>query len=524
MNNESLNSDKTMLRVGSTLRMGKYKIEKYLSSGGFGNTYMGINVFDEQVAIKEFFMKDVNQRVDDSTAVSLSNITQMPIFKEQMEKFKKEAKRLRNLHSPHIVAVSDLFDENGTTYYVMDYIDGQSLRDMVKQRGKLVEQEVLDYLNQTLDALEEVHKQGIFHLDLKPANLMVDKKGLLRIIDFGASKQQKSDGGATSRSAICYSPGYAPIEQKDQEFENFGPWTDLYALGATLYNVLTGNTPPSTSKISDLAEGAFQFPPTVSEKMQKLILWMMKGRRGDRPQSVADVRKYLNAAPEPKPKPVPPVNAEDESDETILNVLEPEPKPEPQPKPKPKPKPKPQPIPQPDPESKLEPDSGNSKGGMKKWMKIGAVVVVVLLAAFFVMPGTSPSTQSLEAEDINTLKSLLPDTVQDKTFNNTTLGDYFYTGTVDSIGQPNGKGKAIFIKDGKPDGRIYQGPFTGGRFEGEKAIFTVGNGDTFEGSFINNMFSEGRYTVKEDGSYYIGTFKNSQPDKGQWYDKNGKKI
>ena len=274
MSDNNMNADKTMLRVGSTLQMGKYRIEKYLSSGGFGNTYMGINVFDEQVAIKEFFMKDVNQRVDDSTAVSLSNITQMPIFQEQMEKFKKEAKRLRNLHSPHIVAVSDLFDENGTTYYVMDYIDGQSLRDMVQQRGKLVEQEVLDYLNQTLDALEVVHNQGIFHLDLKPANLMVDKKGILRIIDFGASKQQKSDGGATSRSAICYSPGYAPIEQKDQEFQNFGPWTDLYALGATLYNVLTGKTPPSTSKISDFGEKAFEFPPTVSKKMQELAAKM----------------------------------------------------------------------------------------------------------------------------------------------------------------------------------------------------------------------------------------------------------
>lgn len=525
MNNESLNSDKTMLRVGSTLQMGKYKIEKYLSSGGFGNTYMGINVFDEQVAIKEFFMKDVNQRVDDSTAVSLSNITQMPIFKEQMEKFKKEAKRLRNLHSPHIVAVSDLFDENGTTYYVMDYIDGQSLRDMVKQRGKLVEQEVLDYLNQTLDALEEVHKQGIFHLDLKPANLMVDKKGLLRIIDFGASKQQKSDGGATSRSAICYSPGYAPIEQKDQEFENFGPWTDLYALGATLYNVLTGNTPPSTSKISDLAEGAFQFPPTVSEKMQKLILWMMKGRRGDRPQSVADVRKYLNAAPEPKPKPVPPVNAEDESDETILNVLEPEPKPEPQPKPKPKPtpqpkpKPQPQPIPQPDPEPEPESDSDNSKGGMKKWMKIGAVVVAVLLAAYFIMPGTSPSTQSLEAEEVSSL-----DSAYKKPCKNDVLGVYYYTGRLDSVGLPNGKGEAEFRNDDGLDGRVYKGEFLHGKFEGKNCHFTFGNGDTFEGSFINNMFSEGRYTVKEDGSYYIGTFKNSQPDKGQWYDKNGKKI
>ena len=248
MSNDNITADNTKLRLGTTLQMGKYRIVKYLASGGFGNTYLAINNFDEEVAVKEFFMKDINLRVGDTTEVSLGNVTQLPVFKEQMEKFQKEAKRMRKLRNKHIVAVNDLFDENGTTYYVMDFIDGPSLRDMVKERGKLVEQEVMGYLEQTLDALEVVHGKGIFHLDLKPANLMVDKTGLLRVIDFGASKQQKSDGGATSRSAICYSPGYAPIEQKDQEIENFGPWTDLYALGATLYNVLTGNTPPSTTK------------------------------------------------------------------------------------------------------------------------------------------------------------------------------------------------------------------------------------------------------------------------------------
>lgn len=529
MNQQNINADKTMLRVGSTLQMGKYRIEKYLSSGGFGNTYMGINVFDEQVAIKEFFMKDVNQRVDDSTAVSLSNITQMPIFQEQMEKFKKEAKRLRNLHSPHIVAVSDLFDENGTTYYVMDYIDGQSLRDMVQQRGKLVEQEVLDYLNQTLDALEVVHNQGIFHLDLKPANLMVDKKGILRIIDFGASKQQKSDGGATSRSAICYSPGYAPIEQKDQEFQNFGPWTDLYALGATLYNVLTGKTPPSTSKISDFGEKAFEFPPTVSKKMQELVIWMMKGRRFDRPQSVADVRKYLKVSFESKRVSVspPPVKEDPDGDETILTGFEPQHQPEPKPNPKPEPKPKPQPEsvtpPKPKPKPKPQPelDSDENKSGMKKWVKIGVAVVAVLILAIILMPKTDPNSQLGVAEEVETV---LPDSVQDKAFTNKVLGDYLYTGTLNADGQPDGIGKARFTKHGEPDGRIYQGPFVGGKFEGEDCMLQMENGDVFKGSFKNNYFEEGTYTQAVNGEYFKGIFSNGQPSIGAWYSKDGKKI
>lgn len=528
MDNENIQADNTKLRLGTTLQMGKYRIDKYLASGGFGNTYLATNLnFDEQVAIKEFFMKDVNQRVGDSTTVSLSNVTQMPVFKEQMEKFKKEAQRMRKLRNENIVGVSDLFDENGTTYYVMDYIDGLSLRDMVKQRGKLVEQEVIGYLTQTLNALEVVHNKGIFHLDLKPANLMVDKTGHLRVIDFGASKQQKSEGGATSRSAICYSPGYAPIEQKDQEFENFGPWTDLYALGATLYNVLTGNNPPSTSKISDLAEGAFQFPPTVSEKMQKLILWMMKGRRGDRPQSVADVRNYLNdeQKPKPKPKPKPEPEVDEDDGGTILNDLEPKPKPKIAPEPKPEPQTKPKSVPTQEPDIELV--SEETGGSIKKWMIIGGIAVVALIAFILLLPGKNAPAETPNDETNMTLKSLIPDTVTNKAFKNEVLGKfgyYLYTGPVDSIGQPNGYGTATFTENGKPDGRIYKGKFVHGKLEDEDGYQIFGNGDVFEGKFVNSMFYEGRYTIKEDGSYFVGTFKNGQPDKGQWYDKSSKKI
>lgn len=504
MNDENIKADNTKLRLGTTLQMGKYRIEKYLSSGGFGNTYLAINNFDEEVAIKEFFMKDVNLRVGDSTTVSLSNVTQMPIFKEQMEKFQKEAKRMRKLRNAHIVAVNDLFDENGTTYYVMDYIDGLSLRDMVKQRGKLVEEEVLGYLNQTLDALEEVHRQDLFHLDLKPANLMIDKTGRLRVIDFGASKQQKSDGGATSRSAICYSPGYAPIEQKDQEFENFGPWTDLYALGATLYNVLTGNIPPSTTKISDYKEKAFRFSENVSERMRQLIMWMMQGRRYDRPQCVEDIRYFLKEGKKPGQE----TSLEDYEDDggTILN----------DPRPKLEPEPKPKPVPDPEPEP--------SGGGIKKWMKIAAGIVVGLIVLIMLLPTSKEEPSRTEEENIEAIQSLVPDNVSNKAFKNNVLGDYLYTGPVDSDGQPNGIGEATFINKGKPDGRIYRGPFVHGTLEGEGTFYQYGNGDIFEGTFVNNWFSEGRYTIKEDGSYFKGTFINSKPDKGQWYDKNGKKI
>ena len=280
------------LQAGSTLQMGKYRIDKFLSAGGFGIAYMATNVpFAEKVAIKEFFMKSVNLRGDDSTTVSVGNPQNKNVFLEQKAKFVKEAKRIREFHNKHIVHVSDLFEENGTAYYVMDYIDGESLDNKVKANGKLPEKEVIKYLDQILDALEEVHDHQMLHLDLKPSNIMVDNNGQILLIDFGASKQQKADGsGATANSALTHTPGYAPLEQMSMEFENFGPWTDLYSLGATLYNLLTGNKPPTTSRISDLDDDAFEFPESVSLELQGLIIWMMNGPRIKRPQSVERVR------------------------------------------------------------------------------------------------------------------------------------------------------------------------------------------------------------------------------------------
>lgn len=185
------NEQQSMLPVKTTLQMGKYRIERHLSSGGFGNTYEVTNVeFEERMAMKEFFMKGVSERDDNNTTVSVSNTLNKGQFEAQKDKFKKEARRLRKLHNPHIVQVHDLFEENGTAYYAMDFIDGKSLSDRLKRIKKpLSEAETLKILDQVLDALAEVHAQGIWHLDLKPGNVMVGSDGLAKLIDFGASKQ-----------------------------------------------------------------------------------------------------------------------------------------------------------------------------------------------------------------------------------------------------------------------------------------------------------------------------------------------
>ena len=242
-----------MLRVGTILR-GIYRIDSYLSSGGFGNTYVATNIeFDERVAVKEFFMKGVTQREDNQATVSVSNSENTNSFLAQKEKFKKEARRIRQLKNEHIVTVHDLFEENGTAYYVMDYIDGENLEQRLRHTDRpMTESEVNLILPQILDALKSVHDAGIWHLDLKPANIMLEKGGKVELIDFGASKQLNTQkGGATTSTAISYTNGYAPREQMEQNYDKFGPWTDIYALGATLYTLLTNKRPPLPSDIDD---------------------------------------------------------------------------------------------------------------------------------------------------------------------------------------------------------------------------------------------------------------------------------
>ena len=318
----------SMLKVGTILR-GTYRIDSYLSSGGFGNTYVATNIeFEERVAIKEFFMKGVTQRDDNQTTVSVSNTENSNSFLEQKEKFKKEARRIRQLHNSHIVNVHDLFEENGTAYYVMDYVDGENLAERLKRTGRpMTESEVRLILPQILDALKSVHDEGMWHLDLKPANIMLEKGGNVKLIDFGASKQLNAQkGGATTSTAISYTNGYAPREQMEQNYDKFGPWTDIYALGATFYNLLTNKRPPLPTDIDDdISEDkheALPFPESVGG-LRFLVLQMMKTNRLQRPQNIAaimEAEKTRREEPKPKPKQQPtskPI-ADNEEEATII--------------------------------------------------------------------------------------------------------------------------------------------------------------------------------------------------------------
>lgn len=294
-----MNEQQTEYRLpkDTLLSNGKYRIEAYLASGGFGNTYVATDLaFDERVAVKELFVKGICGRNASTGEVSVSLSENRISFDAHREKFRKEARRIRKLNSRHVVKVRDLFDDNDTSYYVMDFIDGESLSARLhREQRPLTETEVCSLLPQVLDGLQTLHAERIWHLDLKPANIMVDREGTVVLIDLGASKQlQTADGVSVSTSsAMAYTQGYAPPEQMDQHFERFGPWTDLYALGATLFHLLTLQRPPSASDILDDADAALAMPG-VSSRMQKLVRWMMTPGRNGRPQSVDFVRDFLN--------------------------------------------------------------------------------------------------------------------------------------------------------------------------------------------------------------------------------------
>ena len=247
------------LKQGSTLKGGKYKIVKMLGQGTFGITYlaqtrismdgqlgkMDVNV---NVTIKEFFMSDLNNSSADGTNVEKTSST---LVKNYLSKFRREAENLAKLHHPNIVKVLEVFDENNTTYYVMEYIDGETIDDLIKSKGHLSEREALDITRHVCAALSYMHEHKMLHLDLKPKNLMRNSEGKIFLIDFGLAKQYTEDGEPESSTSIGLgTPGYAPIEQANYKKDGSFPVTlDIYALGASLYKMLVGKTPPEASSV-----------------------------------------------------------------------------------------------------------------------------------------------------------------------------------------------------------------------------------------------------------------------------------
>ena len=281
------------LKSGTLLQGGKYKIVRFIKSGGFGCTYEAWHtVFGDRVAIKEFFPKDFCNRDADTHHVTVGTQNKKALVAKLKAKFLDEAVAIHNLSHSGIVKVSDIFEENSTAYYVMDYIDGCSLDDVVRRDGLLSEQNALDYIRQVCSALTYVHSRNRLHLDIKPGNIMVDDSGRAVLIDFGASKQYDEVNGENTSTLLGMTPGYAPLEQyKRGGVQKFDAATDIYALGATLYKLLTGQTPPDAGEVNE--DGLPEFPSDVPQYLREAIIKSMQPKKKDRPQSIDDFLALL---------------------------------------------------------------------------------------------------------------------------------------------------------------------------------------------------------------------------------------
>ena len=284
------------LTNGSLLQGGKYKIEKILGQGGFGITYLARQVnLDRDVAIKEFFMKDYCDRDDSSSKVTVGSSGSRDIVAKYREKFVKEAKSIARLNHPNIVRVIDVFEENETAYYVMEYLSDNSLSRLVKKNGRLPEDEALKYIDQIASTLDYIHARKMLHLDVKPANILLDEKENAVLIDFGMVKHYDSEGNQTSTTPVGVSAGYAPFEQYSMSGKtNLSPATDIYALGATLYKLLTGITPPDASTLISDPE-ALSFPLYLSGQCIDVIRRSMDPVARRRPQTIYEFKELLVA-------------------------------------------------------------------------------------------------------------------------------------------------------------------------------------------------------------------------------------
>ena len=282
------------LNQNTYLQSGKYRIIRVLGQGGFGITYLAEHtMLDKLVAIKEFFPKEYCDRDENTSHLTVGTKNSIEIVEMLKAKFIKEAKNISKLHHPNIITIHDIFQENDTAYYVMEYVEGVSLSQMVKEQGALLEEKALGYLKKVAEAVGYMHSLSMNHLDLKPANIMVrssDDEPIL--IDFGLSKQYDASGGQTSTTPIGISHGFAPIEQyRPGGVSTFTPQTDIYALGATLYNLLSGSVPPHYSDI--LEDGLPELPSSVSHVTVTSIEKAMETKKTRRPSSIEEFLALL---------------------------------------------------------------------------------------------------------------------------------------------------------------------------------------------------------------------------------------
>lgn len=287
------------LRKGTRL-IGRYMIERVLGQGGFGITYLGIDeLHEKKVAIKEFFPQGiVTRNIEYEDAVTVTFVGEKDNYNKGKEKFLKEARIMARFSKDEgIVKAQDFFEINNTAYIVMEYLEGITLKQYLRENERIEPEELLELFVPLIESLDEIHSQGLIHRDISPDNIMVLLGGKIKLMDFGAARDY-TDFGEKSLSLIL-KPGYAPPEQY-QTHGVQGPWTDIYALCATMYKCLTGENPPDAIErvMDDNLKEISEFGIPVSKQMEETIIKGMSISARNRYQNIEEFCEDLYALSE----------------------------------------------------------------------------------------------------------------------------------------------------------------------------------------------------------------------------------
>ena len=368
------------LKPGTVLA-NKYLIGKVIGHGGFGITYLAYDtVLGIKLAVKEYFVQENSSRLESGEVVPFEG-EKGERFKEGTRRFLEEARILAKFEgNPGIVSVRDFFKANGTAYLVMTYLEGMNLRQYLAKNGPMpyekVRQEIIPVL---AGALSAVHGAGLLHRDISPDNIFLTKQGQVKIIDFGAARQVA--GPSVGSMSIILKPGYAPEEQYRSHGKQ-GPWTDVYAVAATIYRTITGKVPPESL---DRLETDTIEPPSkycdIPSQQEKVLLKAMSVKADDRYQSMREFHNALlsaqydenlttiayKASPEPRTREN--MRVDEETNRIPVVKVRPQPK-------------------KGGEAPKRKTSVGNNKEGGSGWIKLAIVIVIlalVLLAGYFVI-------------------------------------------------------------------------------------------------------------------------------------------
>lgn len=254
--------------------IGRYVIQEVLGQGGFGITYLGIDkLYGNKVAIKEYYPQKIAMRkAQYEDVVTVTSIEEKNNYNKGKKRFLDEAQVMARFNKNEgIVKILDFFEANNTAYIVMEYLEGITLKQYLGKYGVIQFRNLIEMMLPLLEALIEIHSQGLIHRDISPDNIMVQHNSKLKLMDFGAARDYTESGNKSL--TVILKPGYAPPEQY-QTHGVQGPWTDIYALCATIYKCLTGITPPDA--IARVMDDKFKEPDQLDGKLSpdiKKILW-----------------------------------------------------------------------------------------------------------------------------------------------------------------------------------------------------------------------------------------------------------